>query len=116
MKYLIWSLMACFVLVGALPAAAAPVRTISITAKNWSFSPATITLKVNQPVKLVFRSKEGIHAIIIPDLGVNQVVNVSSTPSEIKLTPKKTGVFVGHCAIFCGAGHANMIITIRVVK
>jgi len=94
--------------------AATPV--IHISAKNWAFTPATITLHLNKPVKLVFVAAEGIHGITIPDLGVNDVVNIGSTPSEIDVTPKKLGTFIARCAVFCGAGHANMILTIKVVK
>jgi hypothetical protein len=71
---------------------------------------------VTRKVKLVFVATEGIHGITLPDLGVNDVVNVGSTPSEIVVTPSKLGTFVAHCAVFCGAGHANMILTIKVVK
>ncbi len=105
-----------------LPSASAPAATpaatpeIHISAKNWAFTPATITLHVNKPMKLVFVATEGIHGITIPDLGVNDVVNVGSTPSEVVVTPKTIGTFIAHCAVFCGAGHANMTLTIVVVK
>lgn len=96
--------------------AAAATPTIHITAKNWAFTPGTITLHLNKPTKLVFVATEGIHGITIPDLGVNDVVNIGSTPSEVTVTPKKLGTFIARCAVFCGAGHANMILTIKVVK
>lgn len=97
-------------------AAQASVPAVQIVAKNWAFTPSTITLHVNQSVKLVFSSSEGLHGITIPDLGVNDVINVGSSPSEVVVTPKKIGTFVAHCAVFCGAGHATMILTIKVVK
>jgi cytochrome c oxidase subunit II len=101
-----------------LPAAPTRAETpvIHISAKNWAFTPSTITLHLNKATKLVFVSTEGIHGITIPDLGVNDVVNIGSTPSEIVVTPNKAGTFVAHCAVFCGAGHADMILTIKVVK
>lgn len=105
---------ALLVLPAFLARAATP--TIHISAKNWAFTPSTITLHVNQPVKLIFVATEGLHGITIPDLGVNDVVNVGSTPSEVDVTPTKLGTFVAHCAVFCGAGHAKMILTIKVVK
>lgn len=100
----------CF---GTAPAASEPV--IKITAKNWAFTPGTITLKLHQKTKLEFVATEGIHGITIPDLGVDDVVNIQSTPTDVEVTPNKTGTFVAHCAVFCGAGHANMILTIKVV-
>lgn len=100
----------CF---ASAPAASEPV--IKISAKNWAFTPGTITLHLHQKTKLEFAAAEGIHGITIPDLGVDDVVNIQSTPTEIEVTPNKTGTFVAHCAVFCGAGHANMILTIKVV-
>lgn len=98
----------------AAPAASEP--TINITAKNYAFVPGTITLKLHQKVKLVFVATEGIHGITIPELGVDDIVNIQSTPTTIEITPNKLGTFVAHCAVYCGAGHANMILTIKVVK
>lgn len=97
------------------PAPAADEPTIKITAKNWAFTPGTITLKLHQKTKLEFVATEGIHGITIPDLGVNDVVNIQSTPTDVEVVPNKTGTFVAHCAVFCGAGHANMVLTIKVV-
>lgn len=106
---------ATLLLLPALPGRA-DTPVIHISAKNWAFTPSTITLYLNKPVKLVFVATEGIHGITIPDLGVNDVVNVGSTPSEVTVTPNKLGTFVAHCAVFCGVGHADMILTIKVVK
>lgn len=100
----------------ATPVRAAATPAIHISAKNWTFEPATITLRLNKPVKLLFAAAEGLHGITIPDLGGNEVVGVGPTPSEIVVTPKKLGTFVAHCSVFCGAGHEHMILTIKVVK
>ncbi|HET9030209.1 MAG TPA: cupredoxin domain-containing protein [Candidatus Aquilonibacter sp.] len=89
---------------------------IKVTAKNFAFEPATITLHLHQKTKLIFSASEGMHGITIPDLGVNDVVNIGTSPSEIEVTPDKLGTFTAHCAVFCGAGHANMVLTIKVVK
>lgn len=40
------------------------------------------------------------------------------TPGAFKtvtVTPKKAGTYVLHCAVICGAGHANMILTVNVL-
>jgi len=96
--------------------AAASEPVIKILAKDWAFTPATITLKLDQKVKLEFVATEGLHGITIPELGIDDVVNIGTTPSEVEVTPTKLGTFEAHCAVFCGAGHANMILTIKVVK
>lgn len=89
---------------------------INVSAKNFAFQPGTITLHLHQKTKLVFSAAEGMHGITIPDLGVNDVVNIGTSPSEVEVTPIKLGTFTAHCAVFCGAGHANMVLTIKVVK
>ncbi len=103
-------------IVPAFSAACASEPVIKVTAKNWAFTPATITLKLHQKVRLEFVSTEGLHGITIPDLGVNDVVNIGTAPSDVEVTPTKLGTFEAHCAVFCGAGHANMILTVKVVK
>lgn len=113
---LLLPLLAALFFIAPATAPAATEPTIKITAKNWAFTPSEITLKAGQKVKLVFVATEGIHGITIPDLGVNDVVNVGSTPSEVEITPTKPGTYVARCAVFCGAGHANMTLTIKVVK
>ncbi|HKE36707.1 MAG TPA: cupredoxin domain-containing protein [Candidatus Baltobacteraceae bacterium] len=109
------ALAAATIALGTAPAPAASEPVIKITAKNWAFAPATITLKLHQKTKLEFVAGEGIHGITIPDLGVDDVVNIQSTPTDVEVTPSKTGTYVAHCAVFCGAGHADMILTIKVV-
>ncbi|MDP9018091.1 MAG: cupredoxin domain-containing protein [Candidatus Eremiobacteraeota bacterium] len=115
MKNLALALILALGAFSALPASAGE-RTVKITATNFAFAPGTITLKLHQHVKLHFVGKQGMHGIIIPDLGVNNVVNIGAQPVDVEVTPSKTGTFTAHCAVFCGAGHAAMILTIKVVK
>lgn len=116
MRYLNLLAALAFLIAPVAAPASASEPAIKITAKNWAFTPSTITLKVNEKVKLEFQSTEGIHGITIPDLGVNDVVNIGNTVSSVEVTPTKVGTFQAHCAVFCGAGHANMVLTIKVVK
>jgi cytochrome c oxidase subunit II len=102
-----------FLVPAVAPAANEPI--IKITAKNFAFTPGTITLKLHQKTKLEFVASEGMHGITIPDLGVNDVVNIQSTPTDVEVTADKVGTYIAHCAIFCGAGHATMVLTIKVV-
>jgi len=89
---------------------------INVTARNFVFAPSTITLKLHQRTTLRFVSTQGTHGITIPELGINKVVNIGPKPTVVAVTPGRIGTFPAHCAVFCGAGHANMILTIRVVK
>ncbi|PZR56935.1 MAG: cytochrome C oxidase subunit II [Candidatus Meridianibacter frigidus] len=109
---------ACALALGALAAAPATAKTsqINVTARNFAFVPSTITLKLHQRTKLRFVGTQGMHGITIPELGVNNVVSIGPKPAMVNVTPTRTGTFVARCAVFCGAGHAKMVLTIKVVK
>jgi cytochrome c oxidase subunit 2 len=94
-------------------AQAAPQR-IDITAKRFAFTPGEITIKKGQPVVLVLKSEDVNHGLRIRDFGINIQVKAGGTV-EVKFTPDKTGDFVGHCSVFCGAGHGSMEIKLHVV-
>jgi cytochrome c oxidase subunit 2 len=89
-------------------------KTVEITAKRFEFTPNEVTLKVNEPVVLVFKSEDATHGMHFDDLNINAVI-AKGTGAEVKCTPDKVGDFVGHCAVFCGTGHGGMMLTIHVV-
>lgn len=97
-------------------ASATTSAAVTIKAKNFAFSPATVTLKQGQATRITFVGTEGVHGLTAPDIGLNQTVTIMNTPTTVTVTPQKTGTFVSHCAIFCGIGHAKMQITFKVVK
>ena len=94
-------------------AQAAPQR-IDITAKRFAFTPGEITIKKGQPVVLVLKSADVNHGLRFRDFGINVQVKAGGT-IEVRFTPDKTGDFVGHCSVFCGAGHGSMEIKLHVV-
>lgn len=119
-RKLILLALVAFVVAGAgvLPwktrADATPQR-IEITAKRFSFSPAEITLKKGEPVVLDLKSEDVAHGILISELNVNLKVGKHGT-AELQFTPDKAGDFVGHCSVFCGAGHGDMMLTVHVTE
>lgn len=96
--------------------ATAGASQINVTTRNFVFAPSTITLKLHHRTTLRFVSTQGLHGITIPELGIKNVVNIGPKPTVIVVTPDRTGTFVAHCAVMCGAGHANMVLTVKVVK
>lgn len=88
---------------------------IHVYAKNFAFVPGTITLKVHQRVKLVFVGK-GTHGITIPEIGLNRIVTIGTKPSIVEVTPGRIGTFVARCAIYCGIGHGDMLLKVKVIK
>jgi cytochrome c oxidase subunit 2 len=92
----------------------APTHHIEVLAKRFAFEPAEITLKKGEPVDLVLKSVDVAHGLRFRDL--NFEVNAGKGGrGEVRFVPDKTGTFVGHCSIFCGAGHGSMTLTLHVV-
>jgi cytochrome c oxidase subunit II len=89
-------------------------QRIEVTAKRFAFSPSEITVKKGLPVVLVLKSEDVAHGIRFRELDVNLKVKAGGT-AEVKFTPEKTGDFVGHCSVFCGAHHGSMAIRLHVV-
>lgn len=98
-----------------IPSIAASPTTVDIVASNWKFTPATIEMHVGQTTTLRFTSSEGVHGIKSDDLGIPQTMITPGATQTVNVTPKKAGKYVVHCAIVCGAGHANMALTVNVL-
>ena len=90
-----------------------PADTIEIHAHRFSFTPAEISLKKGETVKLHLISDDVAHSLVVPGLKINAPV-VKSHPTDITVTPDSTGDFKGQCGKFCGSGHGSMLFTIHV--
>jgi cytochrome c oxidase subunit 2 len=105
---------------GLAAALAAPVmageQSTTVYAKNFAFTPGTITLKVHQRAKLVFVGTQGTHGITIPEIGLNKVIVIGNKPTTVEVTPQRTGNFVARCAVYCGIGHGSMLLKVAVIK
>lgn len=90
------------------PAAAAPAakpaegpRTITLTVTEKGYEPSPLTLKKDEPVKLVVtRNTDQTCAteIVMKDYGINTPLPLN-TPVEIAFTPSKTGTLTYGCAM-----------------
>lgn len=99
----------------SVAAGADPSHDITITAANWSFSPAVITVHVSKSTTLNLSSTAGVHGLQSTDLGIPQTVILPGKTQAVTFTPTKLGTFVLHCTVPCGAGHAHMTLVIKVV-
>lgn len=88
-------------------------RTIEVHAKRYAFSPAEITIKKGEPVKLALTSDDVTHSLVIPELNVRELIKKGQT-TEVTITPPKEGDFKGKCGHFCGSGHGSMVFTVHV--
>ncbi|RJG12676.1 cytochrome B [Pseudomonas cavernicola] len=66
-----------------------------------------IRLPLDQPVKVLLRSKDVLHNFYIPQIRAKMDM-VPGMVSHFWFTPTKTGKFEVLCAEYCGVGHYNM--------
>ncbi len=88
--------------------------TIDIVASNWKFTPAKISIPVNEPTTLRLTSSSGVHGIESKDLGIELTTITPGKFELVTFTPKKAGTYVLHCAVVCGPGHGDMTLTVEV--
>lgn len=87
---------------------------VEVDAKKFAFQPAEITVKKGQAVDLVLKTEDVPHGLRFRELNVD-VKAKKGQPGEVHFMPTKTGTFVGHCSVFCGAGHGSMALKLHVV-
>ena len=98
----------------AVTAAVAQVQPI--TASNWKFAPNAITLHAGQATQLRLTSSQGVHGLESKELGIPLTVLEPGKVVTIRVTPAKAGTYVLRCAIVCGPGHQNMVLTVVVTQ
>jgi len=78
-----------------------------MTAKNYEFDPAVITLKKGEKVRLIITATDRDHGIKIDAFDINQVLKKGDT-EIIEFTADKAGTFEFKCSVYCGKGHRKM--------
>lgn len=86
---------------------------ITITAKRFAFTPAQITLKKGETVKLQLTSQDVTHGFFMTEPRINEVITPEET-KEVTITPQIPGTFTVVCNHTCGVDHANMQMTVVV--
>lgn len=72
-------------------------------------------LPVGEPVQLDLSSPDVIHSLWIPSLG-GKMDLIPGRRTHLALEPTRLGTYRGLCAEYCGASHAFMLFTVRVVE
>jgi cytochrome c oxidase subunit 2 len=72
-----------------------------------------IHLPVGLPVEITLKSNDVIHSFWIPNLAGKQDL-IPGRVTDAQLLPRKTGIFRGQCAEFCGTQHAQMALDVTV--
>jgi cytochrome c oxidase subunit II len=82
-------------------------RTVAIVARKFEFEPASITVKVGEPVVLELTAPDVIMGFNLDAFGMRTDV-VPGKVTRLRLTPDRVGVFGFRCDVFCGDGHEEM--------
>ena len=104
-----------FALAGRIAVRAQPKpRIIPVVARKFTYEPAELTLKVNEPVVFRLTTQDVVMGFSVPDFAVRATI-VPGQTVEVLMTPTKTGEFTFLCDVFCGSGHEEMEGTLHVV-
>jgi cytochrome c oxidase subunit 2 len=66
-----------------------------------------IHIPINQPVDVSITSDDVVHSFWVPQLAGKQDLEPGRT-NHLTIEAPRVGVYLGQCAEFCGASHANM--------
>ena len=89
---------------GATPTVSASsivqIEEIIVSGDEYSFSPATITLKKGTTYRLTFKNTgKAPHNYIVPDLGISTATIKGGESVTVEVTPQKTGTFGAYCSV-----------------
>jgi len=73
-----------------------------------------IVIPADEDVAFVMTSRDVIHSLAVPDLGIRQDV-FPKEESLVRTNVHETGTYEVQCTEFCGAQHAHMLGTVTVV-
>ena len=102
------ALMATALTASRIAAAGQPVHEIQVVASRFTFEPAIIQVVAGESVRLVVRSKEGVHGFAIPKLKIDLHIPSNGEPVTADFTAPAAGKYEIACSEFCGRGHAQM--------
>jgi cytochrome c oxidase subunit II len=100
--------LAAVLIASGTAAADRPVHEIQITATRYAFDPVTIQVNTGEAVRIVIRSKDGVHGFSIPKLKIDVQVPKSGDPVTVEFTAPAVGRYEIACSEFCGSGHSQM--------
>ncbi len=83
----------------------ADAKEIVIQASNYSFSPATVTLKKGEKTRIVLKNTGGMHDFKVDELNISTAIISDGQEDFVEFTPDKAGTFEFYCSV---ANHRAM--------
>ena len=78
---------------------AAEVKTFTVEAKNFSFTPSEIKVKKGDRVKITLNNTQGFHDLVIDEFSVKNPQANGPTTAEVEFTADKMGTFEFYCSV-----------------
>lgn len=75
------------------------VKEFTVEGKNFSFTPATITVDKGDLVRIIFKNQGGNHNWVIDEFNAHTSVIGSGESETIEFVADKTGSFEYYCAV-----------------
>ena len=89
------------------------VKEITMTVKQWKFTPNRIEVNKGDTVRLTIQSIDVAHGISIPQFNVSTFLSPGNT-TVVEFVASETGSFTFFCNVSCGSGHRGMTGTLIV--
>lgn len=76
-----------------------PVKEFTVVGKNFSFSPATITVNQGDTVKINFQDSDGHHNLVIDGYNVSTDTLETGDSTSVTFVADKAGSFQYYCSV-----------------
>lgn len=74
----------------------------------------TLVLPENETTQITLTSNDVVHEMLVPNFLFGRYAQ-PGVVNHFDFTPDKLGSFLGHCGVYCGLYHAEMLFYVRVV-
>lgn len=75
------------------------VKEFTVSGKNFSFTPSSITVNKGDRVKITFNNTDGFHDFVIDTYGVATKQTKAPTTEVLEFTADKAGSFEYYCSV-----------------
>lgn len=80
-------------------AMAQPTKTFTVSGAKFKFTPAILTVKKGDVVKVIFKSEDIMHDFTLPDFKVASKTISAGQEDSVTFTADKTGTFQFYCSV-----------------
>ena len=81
------------------------VKSFTVVASNFKFTPSTITVKKGDTVKITFQNSGGSHDFVIDEFKIHSKIIPSGASETVQFVADKSGSFFYYCSV---ANHRQM--------